>query len=430
MDNTTKALFSFIAQSPTGFHAVENARKALEREGFTALLESQNWDLTPGQGYYVTRNQSSLVAFRVPEQISGFMVGAAHTDSPCFKLKENMELHPEGYTRLDAEKYGGMLISPWLDRPLSVAGRLMVRTETGVASRLVNLDRDLLVIPSLAIHMDRAANDGRKWDAQVDLLPLLGQGDRKLLPMLAAEIGADPADILAFDLFVYNRDKGTTLGPDEELILCPRLDDLQCVFGLLQGFLQAKSYKSMPVLCLFDNEEVGSETRQGAMSTLLLDTLKRVCAAQGLTEADYLRCVAQSLMVSADNAHAVHPAHPEKAALTSRPKMGQGVVIKYGPRYATDGPSASLMRQLLRAAQVPEQAYFNHSNVPGGGTLGNISATQVPMHTVDVGLAQLAMHSACETAGAADTEYLIRTMTAAFSAKITEIGPETFSIEL
>ena len=357
------------------------------------------------------------------------MAAAAHTDSPCLKLKENMELRLEGYTKLDVEKYGGMLIHPWLDRPLSVAGRLMRSTADGVASTLVNIDRDLLVIPSLAIHMDRSVNDGKKWDAQIDLPPLLGKGDRELLPLLAAEAGADPADILAFDLFVYNRDKGTTVGPEEEFILCPRLDDLQCAYGLLRGFLQAEAAEgTLPLLCLFDNEEIGSQTRQGAMSTFLPDTLRRIFLCLGMTEAEYLRCVARSLMVSADNAHGVHPNHPEKAALTNRPKPGEGVVIKFGPRYATDGPSAALMRQILTRAEVPEQTYFNHSNVPGGGTLGCLSGTQVSMHTVDIGLAQLAMHAACETAGTADTAYLIRAMAACFSAKLEETAPETFTL--
>lgn len=430
MNPITRELFSFIEKSPTSFHAVENAQQALDEAGFKPLLESRPWSLTPGQGYYVVRNQSSLIAFRLPETITGFMVGAAHTDSPCLKLKENMELHLEGYTKLDVEKYGGMLVYPWLDRPLSVAGRLMVRSAQGVVSRLVNLDRDLLVIPSLAIHMDRSANEAKKWDAQTDLLPLLGKDSQKLLPLVAQQAGISPEDILAFDLFVYNRDRGTVLGPNEEWILCPRLDDLQCVFGLLQGFLRARQPKSMPVLALFDNEEVGSETRQGAMSTFLLDTLRRICLAQNMDEAAYLRCVSQSLMVSADNAHGLHPNHPEKAALTNRPKLGEGVVIKYGARYATDGPSAALLRHILRQKEIPEQAYFNHSNVPGGGTLGNISGTQVSMHTVDIGLAQLAMHSACETAGTADTEFLIRAMEACFSARVLELGPESFAIDL
>lgn len=430
MTETTQKLFDFIANSPTSFHAVSNAAAALEAASFQPLREGAEWKLEAGRGYYVTRNQSSLLAFRVPETITGFMVGTAHTDSPCLKLKENMELHPEGYTKLDVEKYGGLLISPWLDRPLSVAGRLMVATENGVSPMLVNIDRNLLVIPNLAIHMDRTLNETKKWDAQADLMPLLGQGDLELLPMLAETAGISAEDILSFDLFVYNRDQGTVLGAREEFILCPRLDDLQCAFALLQGFLRAERPKAMPVLCLFDNEEVGSQTRQGAMSTFLYDTLRRVCASQGLTEEDYLRCVAQSLMISADNAHGVHPNHPEKAALTNRPKLGQGPVIKYGPRYATDGPSAALLQRLLKAAGVPVQCYFNHTNVPGGGTLATLSGSQVSMHAVDVGLAQFAMHSACETAGTADTDYLIRAMEVCFSAALRETGDEQFSIDI
>lgn len=429
MNETTKQLFSFIEQSPTSFHAVNNAVSALKDAGFVPLREGEPWSLEADKGYYVTRNQSTVIAFRVPENLCGFMVGAAHTDSPCLKLKENMELHPEGYTKLDVEKYGGLLYSPWLDRPLSVAGRLMVETASGVKPVLVNIDRDLLVIPNMAIHMDRTLNETKKWDAQADLTPLFAKGERELLPLLSEQAGIDPADILSFDLFVYNRDKGTTLGPEEEFILCPRLDDLQCAFSLLTGFLRAENFRAMPVLCLFDNEEVGSQTRQGAMSTFLQDTLRRVCLCRGLTEEDYFRCVAESLMVSADNAHGVHPNHPEKAALTSRPKLGEGPVIKHGPRYATDGVSDGLMRKILKLAGVPCQSYFNHTNVAGGGTLATLSGTQVSMHAVDVGLAQLAMHSACETAGTADTDYLIRTMEVFFAGKITETGTEAFEIE-
>ncbi len=429
MDEITKGLFAFIGASPTAFHVVANVKEALEQAGFVPLLESKGWDLTPGRGYYVVRNQSSLIAFWVPETFTGFMVAAAHTDSPCLKLKENMELYPEGYTKLDAEKYGGMLLSPWFDRPLSVAGRLLVATEKGTRAVLVNLDRDLMVIPSLAIHMDRAANDGKRLDIQTDMLPLLGKGACALLPMLAEEAGVAVEDILSQDLFVYNRDKGTILGAEGELMLCPRLDDLQCVYALLQGFLQAEQPRNLPVLCLFDNEEVGSETRQGAMSTFLYDVLRRVCEARGLGETDYLRCVAQSLMISADNAHGVHPNHPEKAALTNRPKLGDGLVIKFGARYATDGSTAALFRRLLQREGIPSQTYFNHSNTTGGGTLGNIAETKVSMHTIDVGLAQLAMHSACEVAGTADTASMIRAMALCFSARLMETGLEEFTIE-
>lgn len=429
MERQLQQLFSFIEKSPTSFHAVENAKKALAEAGFSPLSEGESWSLQPGQGYYVTRNQSSLIAFRVPEVLSGFLIAAAHTDSPCFRLKGKSEVQAEGYTKLDIDKYGGMIFSSWLDRPLSVAGRVMVATEKGVETRLINLDRDLAVIPSLAIHMDRTVNEGKKLTAQKDLMPLLGKGEADLLALAAEAAGVSVDKLLSHDLFLYNRDGGTCLGPEEELILCPRLDDQMCVFGLLEGFLRQKAPKSTPVLCLFDSEEIGSQTVQGAMSTFLADILRRISLEKGLGETEYLRLLAHSLMVSADNAHGVHPNHPEKAALTSRPRLGEGIVVKYGARYATTGLSAALLLRILRDQDIPVQDYYNHADIPGGGTLGVLSLGQVSVPTVDIGLAQLAMHSARETAGAADMGYLIDAMEAFFGAAIRETTPGCFDVE-
>lgn len=430
MNETTRNLFDFIEKSPTCYHATENAVKALEGAGYTRLMEGDSWDLQPGKGYYVTRNGSSVIAFRMQEQVECFMVASAHTDSPCFHIKENPELTAEGYTKLDTEKYGGMILNTWLDRPLSIAGRVMVSTEKGIESRLVNFDRDLLVIPNVAIHMDRSVNEGKKLSAQVDLMPLLGKGQVDFKAMLAGELGVKKEEILCHDLLLYTRDRGTCLGAEEELILCPRLDDLQCAYGLLEGFLNAENPKAVPVLCLFDSEEVGSRTVQGAMSTFLKDVLRRVASGAGLSAIGYRQVIAHSMMVSADNAHGVHPNHPEKAALTSRPKLGEGVVIKYGSGYATSGISDGLLRQILKDTDVPLQTYFNHSDVAGGGTLGQLAITQVPLYTVDIGLAQLAMHSACETAGTADTGHLTRAMRAFFGAKIRETAPGNFDVEV
>lgn len=428
MNENIRGLFDFIAKSPCSLHAAQTVADRLTSAGFAELLESGAWELISGKGYFVRRNQSSIIAFRMPEDVTGFMIGAAHTDSPCLKLKENMEITAEGYTKLDGEQYGGMLLGTWLDRPLSVAGRLLVATETGTASVLVDLERDVLTIPSLAIHMDRSANEGKRWDVQKDMMPVLGKGQRELLPLLAEKAGVAREDILSFDLYVYNREPGKTLGVEEELILCPRLDDLMCVYGLLEGFLRAEQPKTVSMVYFCDNEEVGSMTRHGAMSTFLGDVMRRICAARGMSEVDFIRTVAQSLLVSADNAHGAHPNHPEKAALTNRPRLGEGVVIKYGARYATDGASSALLRKLLKDAEVPTQTFFNHSNIGGGGTIGNIVGTQVSMHAVDIGMAQWAMHSAAETAGGADVEHLIRAMEAVFSAKLTETAPETFVI--
>lgn len=430
MNETTKGLFEFIEKSPTCYHATENAVKALEGAGYTLLMEGEAWELEAGRGYYVTRNGSSVIAFRMPERVEGFMVAVAHTDSPCFRIKENPELTAEGYTKLDTDKYGGMILNTWLDRPLSIAGRVLVSTEQGIESRLLNFDRDLLVIPNVAIHMDRSVNEGKKLSAQVDLLPLLGRGQIDFRAMVARALGVEKDSILSHDLMLYTRQRGTCLGPEEELILCPRLDDLQCAYGLLEGFLKTENPKAVPVLCLFDSEEVGSRTVQGAMSTFLKDVLRRVASGAGLNAIGYRQVIAHSMMVSADNAHGVHPNHPEKAALTSRPKLGEGVVIKYGSGYATSGISDGLLRQILKGTEVPLQRYFNHSDIAGGGTLGQLAITQVPLYTVDIGLAQLAMHSACETAGTADTGYLIDAMKVFFGAKIRETVPGKFDVEV
>lgn len=430
MNDTIRGLFDFIEKSPTCYHAAMNGAKALEAAGYHRLLEGDNWTLTPGEGYFLTRNDSSLIAFRVPEQVEGFMVAAAHTDSPCFRVKEKPELVAEGYTKLDVNKYGGMIYSTWMDRPLSVAGRVMVATEQGVEARLINFDKDLLVIPNVAIHMDRSINEGKKHTVQVDLMPLLGKGDLNFEAMVAEAAAVEPENVLSHDLFLYARDKGTCLGPEEELILCPRLDDLQCAYALLQGFLGMREPKAVPVLALFDSEEVGSQTRQGAMSTFLRDVLYRICISFGLGEAAYQRVIAHSMLVSADNAHGVHPNHPEKASHSGRPRMGEGVVVKYGDAYGTSGISDALIRKILQKAGVPIQRFFNHPDIRGGSTLGALAINQVPLHTVDIGLAQLAMHSACETAGAADTDYLIEAMKAFFGAKITETGAGKYSVEM
>ena len=430
MKDYNQGLFEFIAESPTCFHAVAAAAQRLEQAGFTRLAEGADWRLEAGKGYYVTRNQSSLIAFRMPETLRSFMVAAAHTDSPCFRLKDNATVQAEGYSKLDANKYGGMILSTWLDRPLSVAGRVMVSTDKGVESRLVNLAQDLLVIPSLAPHMDRTVNEGKKLTAQTDLMPLLGKGNVDILELAAKELGVARQQILAQDLFVYNRETGTRLGPEGELILCPRLDDLQCVYGLLEGFLRQEAPLETPVLCLFDNEEIGSSTAQGAMSTLLPDVLRRICLERDMGEAEYLRLLSGSMMVSADNAHGVHPNHPEKAALTNRPKLGDGIVVKYGTGYATTGASAGLLLDMLRKKEIPVQSYFNHSDVAGGSTLGALSVTQVSVRTVDIGLAQLAMHSANETAGAADIGYLVDAMETFFGAAIQETADGSYLVDI
>lgn len=404
-----RELLNYIAASPTAFHAVAHTAGMLDCAGYTHLNESSVWSLEKGKGYYVTRNGSSLIAFRIPrDDYRGFMMTAAHCDSPCFKIKENAELADEHYVRLSVEKYGGMLCASWMDRPLAVAGRITVRTEAGFTTRLVDLKDVTVMIPNVAIHMNRQANDGMKYNPAVDMLPLYGtKVDKGTLRARVAECaGVEEKDIITTDLFVYNPDEGKQWSG---YVSAPRLDDLQCAFTALTAFMQARESESVPVYCLFDNEEVGSQTKQGAASTFLADVLARVAGNDDALR----RYVANSFLVSCDNAHAVHPNHPEYMDKNHAVYMNEGVVIKYNAnqKYTSDAVSAALFRLICENADVPVQMYANRADMMGGSTLGNIANTQVSLNTVDIGLPQLAMHSAYETAGAADTEYMVRALT-------------------
>ena len=405
-----RALLDYIAASPTAFHAVAHTAEMLDQAGYTHLNESSVWALEAGKGYYVTRNGSSLISFRIPQgEYRGFMMTASHCDSPCFKIKENAELPDEHYVRLSVEKYGGMLCASWMDRPLAIAGRITVRTESGFETRLVDLKDATVLIPNVAIHMNRQANDGMKYNPAVDMLPLYGTKADKgtLRARVAACAGVEEKDIITTDLFVYNPDAGKQWSG---YVSAPRLDDLQCAFTALTAFMQAEESASIPVYCLFDNEEVGSQTKQGAASTFLADVLARIAGSDDALR----RHVADSFLISCDNAHAVHPNHPEYMDKNHAVYMNEGVVIKYNAsqRYTSDAVSAALFRLVCESVEVPVQMYANRADMAGGSTLGNIANTQVSLNTVDIGLPQLAMHSAYETAGAADTEYMVRALTA------------------
>ena len=412
---TANELLTFIENSPSCFHVIANFRAMLAEAGYTELRETEAWQLAAGGKYFTVRNESSIIAFRVPQtDFTGFMMSAAHSDSPTFKIKENPEAAGTYNIRLTTEKYGGALMSTWFDRPLSAAGRLIVREGGKIVTKLVNIDRDLLIIPSVAIHMNRAANDGVKLQANVDTFPLLGCGSPDLRVIVAESAGVRPEQILGHDLFLYLRERGTVLGARQELLAAPQLDDLECAFALTEGFLRAAPSRAIPVLAVFDNEEVGSETKQGAASSFLRDTLRRLTAALGLSEQAYLRLLAGSFMVSADNAHAQHPNHPEFADGLNTPYLNGGITIKFNAnqRYTTDAVSAAAFRLLCQETGVAVQVYSNRSDLPGGSTLGSISNTRVAVPTVDIGLPQLAMHSSFETAGVQDLEDLVRVMTA------------------
>lgn len=413
---TAEKLLEFLKNSPSSFQAVDVMKRRFLTEGFTELKEQERWKLEKGGRYFVTRNRSALIAFSIPEQENRkFHITASHSDSPSLKIKENPEMKVgDAYIKLNVEKYGGMLMAPWFDRPLSVAGRIVVKENGQIQEKLVNLDRDLLMIPSLAIHMNREINEGYQYNPQKDLLPLFGCAEEEgvFWEMIAKEAGGRKEEILGHDLFLYNRVPGTIWGAGKEFLSAGRLDDLQCAFASMEGFLSGKRKNCIAVHCMLDNEEVGSSTKQGAASTFLRDTLLRINCGLGRDYEAYLMTLAGSFMISADNAHAVHPNYGEKADPVNRPVLNGGIVIKYNAnqKYCTDAVSGAFFKELCSRAEVPYQTYVNRSDIPGGSTLGNISNTQVAVNTVDIGLPQLAMHSPYETAGVKDTWYLCRAL--------------------
>lgn len=435
-DHVNRELFSFLDHSPNAFYAVQNMCDILQQAGMIRLYEGAPWKLEAGKGYYVTRNGSAIIAFRIPKaEYTGFQMMASHSDSPVFKIKANAEITVDRqYVKLNVERYGGMLCAPWLDRPLSVAGRVIVRTKEGIETRLVNVDRDLMIIPNLAIHMNRQVNDGYKFNAQTDMLPLFcekGEESDAFRKLIASEAGAAAEDILDTDLFLYNRMPAVSLGLNNEFIASGRLDDLQCAFASLKGFIEASPKDSVAVHCVFDNEEVGSGTKQGAAGSFLRDTLHRINRGMGRTEDEFLMSIASSFLVSADNAHAVHPNHTDKTDPTNRPYLNKGIVIKYSAnqKYTTDAVSGAIMRAICTKADVPYQTFSNRSDMLGGSTLGNISQSQVALNTVDIGLAQLAMHSPYETAGAKDTAYLIEAAKVLFSSSVEGTGNGNYKLK-
>lgn len=428
-----KDLMDFLDSSVTMFHAINECEKVLQRSGFTYLPENEKWNINTGK-YYTKRNSSSLIAFDIAEGDYHFQISAAHSDSPTFKLKDRPVIEANGYLKLNVEGYGGMINATWLDKPLTLAGRVMVNTDKGIETRLLHIDRDLLIIPNVPIHFNREINKGFAFNNQVDMLPILSAGNLKEADfdnILAKELGIEPEAILAKDLYLVNRQKAAVIGFDNELISSGRLDDLECVYTSLRGFVEAENKNHINVFAVFDNEEVGSVTKQGAMSTFLASTLDRVNTALGKSKEEYYTAIAKSILISCDNAHAVHPNHPELFDVKNRPVLNQGIAIKESAnqKYTTDAFSRAILKKILEKKNIPYQTFANRSDIAGGSTLGNLSNTVVSMNAVDIGLPQLAMHSAYETAGAKDVGYAFETLKAFFEANI-DIKDDKVAIEV
>ena len=426
-------LMNFLDSSVTMFHAINECEKVLKDSGYIYLPENEKWNIRAGK-YYTKRNSSSLIAFDIANGDYHFQISAAHSDSPTFKLKDRPIIESNGYLKLNVEAYGGMIDATWLDKPLTLAGRVMVDTGCGIETRLLHIDKDLLIIPNVPIHFNREINKGFAFNNQVDMLPVFSAGnlsEADFGKMLAKELGVKPEAILAKDLYLVNRQKATVIGYDNELISSGRLDDLECVYTSLLGFIEAMNNDHINVFAVFDNEEVGSVTKQGAMSTFLVSTLNRINKALGKSDEDYYRAIAKSMLISCDNAHAIHPNHPELFDVKNRPVLNKGIAIKESAnqKYTTDAFSRAVLKKILDKNNIPYQTFANRSDIIGGSTLGNLSNTAVSMNAVDIGLPQLAMHSAYETAGAKDVEYAIEALRAFFETNI-DIKDDKVSLEV
>lgn len=426
-------LIDFLDSSVTMFHAVNECEKILRKSGFNYLPEDEKWDIRDGK-YYTKRNSSSLIAFDTAKGEYHFQISGSHSDSPTFKLKDAPIIELNGYLKLNVEAYGGMIDATWLDKPLTLAGRVMVESEKGIETRLLYIDKDLLIIPNVPIHFNREINKGFVFNNQVDMLPMFSAGSMKpddFNKMIAKELDINPDAVLAKDLYLVNRQKATVLGYNNEFIASGRLDDLESVYTSLRGFIEAKNSSHINVFAVFDNEEVGSVTKQGAMSTFLSDTLDRINMALGRTKEDYYRAIAKSMLVSCDNAHALHPNHPELFDTANRPMLNKGIAIKESAnqKYTTDAFSRAVFKKILERRNIPYQTFANRSDIIGGSTLGNLSNTKVSLNAVDVGIPQLSMHSAYETAGVKDVYCAYEALKAFFETNI-DIKDDKVSLEV
>lgn len=427
-------LFEFLQEGVTPYHAAATAAAWLDAAGFTRLEEADYWNLEPGKGYYLVRNGSAVVAWRVPDHgIGGWRITAGHSDAPGWKIKADT-VENDGCRRLSVEGYGGMNMATWLDRPLTVAGRVLLRTEDGVETRLVHFDRDLLVIPSLAIHMQRGINKGHEYNSQIDMQPLWGPGDsRTLTDLLCEELGVQPEEILDRDLQLVTRQAPTIIGPDGQYFMAPRIDDLECAATTLLGFIDAATDTDSacaPVWAMLDNEEVGSSSRQGAASRFLRDVLDRILESIPHSAQMEHRALANSFMLSADNGHATHPNFAAKSDPAAPVRLGGGVVLKYNAsqKYTTNALSGGIFRAICEKAGVPVQTFTNRADEPGGSTLGNLQSQSLPIPMADVGLAQLAMHSAVETAAVTDANAMVQAVSAFYRVHLRALGDGVYTL--
>ena len=415
----TEKLLQLLKAGTSAIMVVKEAEQQLKEAGFEELRFSNTWGLTEGGKYYMKHHDTTLLAFTVGQQVEsqeGFKIAAAHTDFPCLRIKPNPDVATSGYAQVNVEVYGGAILNTWLDRPLSISGRIAVKSNDVMHPDMhyIDIKRSLMTIPNLAIHMNREVNKGVELNRQTDMLPIVGLLEKELnekqafLKFLAKEEGVAVEDILDYELWVYCMQEPVTFGMNEELILSPRLDNLTSVQALLTGIIEGKQKKGINVIALFDHEEIGSKTKQGAGSLLLLNALEKICDSFGKTTAQTKESIYESFLLSVDVAHGLHPNNAGKMDITNKPVLGGGLCIKEAcsQSYATDCEAVAVVEQICQRAGVAYQKFVNRSDMAGGGTLGSIASSIIPIPTVDVGIPLLAMHSAAETMGKKDMESL------------------------
>lgn len=422
-------LIDFLYESPTAYHAAYSVKDILDKEGFEEIFEKDSWSLKKGGKYYLVKNNSAVIAFKVGNgeiEKDGFRLIGAHTDAPGFKIKPNAEMKTEDhYVRLNTEVYGGPILYTWFDRPLGVAGRVILKGKSPLKPevKLVNINKPVLIIPSIAIHMNRTVNEGYNFNRQKDTLPLVGFVNEELekkgylMSLLTKELGVSEEEILDFDLFLYEYEKGCVMGINEEFISAGKLDDQWMVFAGIKGLINSTDIDSTKVMICIDNEEIGSLTAQGAQSNLIRRTLERITIALGKSTEEFFRAVSNSLMISADLAHAVHPNLPDKHDPTNRPLLGEGPVLKIAASgsYSTEGVAAGIFESVCKEANVPVQKFVNRSDVKGGTTIGPMSAADLCIPVVDMGAPLIGMHSVRELASVKDNFYTVEAFTKFFS---------------
>ncbi|MBU3137663.1 M18 family aminopeptidase [Clostridium gasigenes] len=418
-------LLDFIYESPSAYHGVVKVRQLLDANGFSEVKESDKWNLQKDGKYYTVKNDSAIIAFVVGNGDvveDGFRLIGAHTDTPGFRIKPNPEMTTEGkYLKLNTEGYGGPILNTWYDRPLSIAGKVTIKGASVLKPevKLININKPLMIIPNLAIHMNREVNEGYAINKQKDTLPLLGLINEKfgkdghLLKLIAEELNVNSEEILGFDLALYEYEKGCLIGMNEELISSARLDDMWMVYAGTKALVDSKSNKATKVMVCIDNEEIGNLTAQGASSNLLIHTLERITLALGKDKEDFYRTLSNSVMISADLAHAVHPNLPEKHDLTNKPVLEGGPVLKIAAAgsYSTDSFNAAIFTEVCKKAGVPFQKFVNRSDVRGGTTIGPVTAANLTIPVIDMGAPVLGMHSIRELAAVKDNTYTIKAFT-------------------